>query len=48
MFYVREDHVDETAPKLRECMAYNVDGWIPIGSDLVIGRKKSIHTEGIF
>lgn len=48
MFYVREDHVDELAPKLRECLSYAVDGWIPIGSDLHVGRKESPHVTNIF
>ena len=41
MFYVRDERVEELAPKLRECLSYEVDGWIPIGSDLHIGRKES-------
>jgi DNA polymerase I-like protein with 3'-5' exonuclease and polymerase domains len=40
-FYVPEDKVDDLAPKLRECLSYKVKGWIPIGSDLKIGKKSS-------
>jgi DNA polymerase I-like protein with 3'-5' exonuclease and polymerase domains len=40
-FYVKEDKVEELAPKLRECLSYKVKGWIPIGSDLKIGKKSS-------
>lgn len=48
MFYVRNDKVDEMAPKLRECLAYSVKGWIPIGSDLHIGRKESPYVASLF
>lgn len=48
MFYVREDRVDEMAPKLRECLSYDVDGWIPIGSDLHIGRKESPYVANLY
>lgn len=48
MFYVREDRVDELAPKLRECLSYAVAGWIPIGSDLHIGRKDSPYVTDLF
>ena len=48
MFYVREDRVDELAPKLRECLSYHVEGWIPIGSDLHIGRKESLYVASVF
>ena len=48
MFYVRNEHVEELAPKLRECLSYAVEGWIPIGSDLHIGRKESPYVTNIF
>lgn len=48
MFYVQEDHADELAPKLRECLSYAVEGWIPIGSDLHIGRKTSPYVTTLF
>lgn len=48
MFYVRNDHVEELAPKLRECLSYAVEGWIPIGSDLHIGRKESSYVTNLF
>jgi len=48
MFYVREEHVQDLAPKLQECLAYAVSGWIPIGSDLHIGRKESPYVANIF
>lgn len=48
MFYVRNDHVDELAPKLRECLSYAVEGWIPIGSDLHVGRKESPYVTNLF
>ncbi|MDR1523262.1 MAG: hypothetical protein LBS29_04860 [Endomicrobium sp.] len=38
-FYVPEDKVDYYAGLLKECVAYEVEGWLPIGSDLHIGRK---------
>jgi DNA polymerase I-like protein with 3'-5' exonuclease and polymerase domains len=40
-FYVVDDKVDELAPKLRDCLSYKVKDWIPIGSDLKIGKKSS-------
>lgn len=48
MFYVKDDQVEEMAPKLQECLAYRVDGWIPINSDLSIGREKSPHVDRIY
>lgn len=48
MFYVRNDHAEELAPKLQGCLSYNVRGWIPIGSDLHIGRKDSPHIRRVF
>ena len=48
MFYVQDDFVEERAPKLRECLSYAVEGWIPIGSDLHIGRKESPHVTSLF
>lgn len=48
MFYVKDDQVKEMAPKLQECLAYRVDGWIPINSDLSIGREKSPHVDRIY
>lgn len=48
LFYVREEHVTEMAPKLQECLAYAVDQWIPIGSDLHIGRKDSPYVTNLF
>lgn len=47
MFYVREDRVEELAPKLKECLSYHVDGWIPIGSDLHIGRKETPYAPAV-
>lgn len=48
MFYVPEDTVDERGPILRELLSYDVDGWIPIRSDLHIGRKKSGFAPPVF
>lgn len=48
MFYVRNDHVDELATKLRECLSYAVEGWVPIGSDLHVGRKESPYVTNLF
>lgn len=48
MFYVRDDRVDDLAPKLQECLAYDVEGWLPIRSDLHVGRKESPHVAGLF
>lgn len=48
MFYVKEDHVDVLAPKLRDCLSYDVEGWIPIGSDLHIGRKESPYVSNLY
>ena len=48
MFYVRNEHVEELAPRLQECQAYAVEGWIPIGSDLHIGRKESPNVTSLF
>lgn len=48
MFYVRSEHAEELAPKLRECLSYAVEGWIPIGSDLHIGRKESPYVANLF
>jgi DNA polymerase I-like protein with 3'-5' exonuclease and polymerase domains len=46
-FYVVEDKAEEIAPKLQECVSYKVKDWIPIGSDLRIGKKPSGH-ESLF
>ena len=48
MFYIPADKVEERAPKFREMLSYQVDGWIPIGSDLHIGRKESQYGARIF
>lgn len=48
MFYIKEDRVDELAPKLRECLSYQVKDWIPIGSDLHVGRKETPHIKDLF
>lgn len=39
-FCVRNEYVDELTPKLQDCQAYEVPGWIPIGSDLHVGDKE--------
>ena len=48
LFYVPEDMVEELAPKLQGCMSYQVEGWLPIGSDLHIGTKESGNDTCLF
>ena len=48
LFYVPEDSVEERAPVFKECLAYDVEGWIPIGSDLHIGREDTPYAAPIF
>lgn len=48
LFYIPESKVEERAPVFRNCLAYDVDGWIPIGSDLHIGREESGFATPIF
>ena len=48
LFYIPDDRVDEMAPKLQGCLSYEVEGWIPIGSDLHIGRKESPYVRNLF
>ena len=47
-FYVLDDYVDELKPKLRDCVSYQIEGWIPIGSDLVVGRKEGFRDTMLF
>ena len=48
LFYVPEDSVEERAPVFKECLAYDVEGWIPIGSDLHIGMEDTPYAAPIF
>lgn len=48
MIYVPADQVQERAPLFRECLSYRVENWIPINSDLHIGRKESSDAEPLF
>lgn len=47
-FYVPEDKVDFYAPKLQGCLSYQVRGWIPIYSDLHVGKKESKNDTRLF
>lgn len=40
-FYVPASMVEECAPVLQGFLSYKVKDWIPISSDLVVGRKES-------
>lgn len=48
LFYVPEDKVEERGPILQNLLAYDVEGWIPIRSDLQIGKVKSGYAEPVF
>ena len=48
LFYVPTDRVEERAPILKELLAYEVEGWIPIYSDLVLGKVASGFAEPVF
>lgn len=48
LFYIPDDRAEEMAPKLQGCLSYTVEGWIPIGSDLHIGRKESKYVTNLF
>lgn len=45
LFYVPLDSVEERAPVFQNCLSYDVEGWIPIGSDLHIGVEESPYAE---
>lgn len=48
LFYIPADQVEERAPVFQNCLAYDVDGWIPIGSDLHIGVEDSPYAQPLF
>lgn len=48
MFYIPEDKVDDRVEVFHGMLSYHVDGWIPIGSDLHIGRKESPYVKDLF
>ncbi len=48
LFYVPENRVEERAPVLQNLLSYDVEGWIPIGSDLVLGKVASGFAEPLF
>lgn len=48
LFYVPTDNVEQRAKELKELLAYEVEGWIPIYSDLVLGKVGSGFAEPVF
>lgn len=48
LFYIPEDSVEERAPVYQNCLAYDVEGWIPIGSDLHVGVEDSPYAQPLF
>lgn len=48
LFYIPDAKVEERAEVFRNCLSYDVEGWIPIGSDLHIGREASGFAAPIF
>lgn len=47
MFLIKEDYLETMKPRVQNLLSYEVEGWSPIRSDLVVGRKPSFDVSRI-